>query len=82
MLSTCICTKPLTWSCTTSFIRDYSFISLTQRLLRDKSRQVLGKGREIFRLEDTDGRVLAKRCEILQGAQMDTARGSEREMSC
>ena len=27
--------------------------------------QVLGKGREIFCLEDTDGQVLAKGCEIL-----------------
>jgi len=48
-----------------SFVRDYSFISLTQSLLRNKSRQVLGKGREIFCLEDTDGQVLAKDCEIL-----------------
>ena len=46
-------------------VRDYSFISLTQSLLRNKSRQVLGKGREIFCLEDTDGQVLAKDCEIL-----------------
>ena len=46
-------------------VRDYSFISLTQSLLRNKSRQVLGKGREIFCLEDTDGQVLAKGCEIL-----------------
>ena len=45
-------------------VRDYSFISLTQSLLRNKSRQVLGKGREIC-LEDTDGQVLAKGCEIL-----------------
>lgn len=30
-----------------------------------ESRQVLGKGREIFCLEDTDGQVLAKDCEIL-----------------
>jgi len=48
---------------------------LTQSLLRNKSRQVLGKGREIFCLEDTEGQVLAKGCEILQGAQMDKARG-------
>jgi len=46
-------------------VRDYSFISLTQSLLRNKSRQVLGKGRKIFCLEDTDGQVLAKNCEIL-----------------
>ena len=46
-------------------VRDYSFISLTQSLLGNKSRQVLGKGREIFCLEDTDGQVLAKDCEIL-----------------
>jgi len=46
-------------------VRDYSFISLTQSLLGTKSRQVLGKGREIFCLEDTDGQVLAKDCEIL-----------------
>ena len=46
-------------------VRDFSFISLTQSLLRNKSRQVLGKGREIFCLEDTDGQVLAKGCEIL-----------------
>ena len=46
-------------------VKDYSFISLTQSLLRNKSRQVLGKGREIFCLEDTDGQVLAKGCEIL-----------------
>ena len=46
-------------------VRDYSFIWLTQSLLRNKSRQVLGKGREIFCLEDTDGQVLAKGCEIL-----------------
>jgi len=45
-------------------VRDYSFISLSQSLLRNKSRQVLGKGREIC-LEDTDGQVLAKGCEIL-----------------
>jgi len=47
-------------------------------LLRNKSRQVLGKGREIFCLEDTDGQVLAKDCEILSGAQMDKARGNKR----
>ena len=41
------------------FVRDYSFISLTQSLLRNKSRQVLGKGRGIFCLEDTDGQVLS-----------------------
>ena len=52
-------------------VRDYSFISLTQSLLRNKSRQVLGKGREIFCLEDTDGQVLA-----------DKTRGIEREISC
>ena len=52
-------------SCNEVFIRDYSFISLTQSLLRNKSRQVLGKGRETFCLEDTDGQVLAKGCEIL-----------------
>ena len=46
-------------------VRDYSFISLTQSLLRNKSRQVLGKGREILCLEDTDGQVLVKGCEIL-----------------
>jgi len=46
-------------------VRDYSFISLTQSLLRNKSRQVLGKGREFFCLEHTDGQVLAKDCEIL-----------------
>jgi len=53
--------------CNTSWmvVRDYSFKSLTQSLLRNKSRQVLGKGREIFCLEDTDGQVLAKDCEIL-----------------
>ena len=45
-------------------VRDYSFISLTQSLLRNKSRQVLGKGTEIC-LEDTDGQVLAKDCDIL-----------------
>jgi len=39
-------------------VRDYSFISLTQSLLRSKSRQVLGKGRETCCLEDTDGQVL------------------------
>ena len=50
---------------TMAVVRDYSFISLTQSLLRNKSRQVLGKGREIFCLEDTDGQVLAKDCEIL-----------------
>jgi len=49
----------------TPSVRDYSFISLTQSLLRNKSRQVLGKGREIFCREDTDGQVLAKDCEIL-----------------
>ena len=49
-------------------VRDYSFISLTQSLLRNKSRQVLGKGREIFCLEDTDGQVLA-----------DKTRGIERD---
>ena len=52
-------------------VRDYSFISLTQSLLGNKSRQVLGKGREIFCLEDTDGQVLA-----------DKTRGIEREISC
>jgi len=46
-------------------VRDYSFIWLTQSLLRNKSRQVPGKGREIFSLEDIDGQVLAKGCEIL-----------------
>ena len=46
-------------------VRDYSFISLTQSLLRNKSRQILGKGREIFCLEDTDGQVLAKDCDII-----------------
>jgi len=45
-------------------VRDYSYISLTQSVLRNKSNQVLGKGREIC-LEDTDGQVLAKGCEIL-----------------
>jgi len=63
-------------------VRDYSFISLTQSLLRNKSRQVLGKGREIFHLKDTDGQVLAKGCEILLGAQMDKAKGNERGISC
>ena len=48
-------------------------------MLRKKSRQVLGKGREIFCLEDTDGQVLAKGCEILLGAQMDKAREKERD---
>jgi len=48
-----------------TLVRDYCFISLTQSLLRNKSRQVLGKGREIFCLEDTDGQVLAKDCEII-----------------
>ena len=51
---------------------------MTQSLLRNKSKQVLGKGREIFCLEDTDGQVLAKDCEILSGAQMDKARGNKR----
>ena len=46
-------------------VRDYLFIWLIQGLLRNKSRQVLGKGKEIFCLEDTDGQVLAKGCEIL-----------------
>jgi len=50
---------------THAHVRDYSFVSLTQSLLRNKSRQVLGKGREIFCLEDTDGQVLAKGCEFL-----------------
>ena len=51
-------------------------------MLRNKSRQVLGKGREIFCLEDTDGQVLAKGCEILLGAQMDKARGNKRGIGC
>ena len=62
-------------------VRDYSFIWLTQSLLRNKSRQVLGKGGEIC-LEDTDGQILAKCWEILLGAQMDKARGNERGISC
>ena len=41
-------------------VRDYSFISLTQSLLGNKFRKVLGKGREIFCLEDTDGQVWLK----------------------
>ena len=41
------------------------FYIIDSKLLRNKSRQVLGKGREIFCLEDTDGQVLAKDCEIL-----------------
>jgi len=45
-------------------VRDNSFILLTQSLLRNKFRQVLGKGKEIC-LEDSDGQVLAERCEIL-----------------
>jgi len=50
-------------------VRDYSFISLTQSLLRNKSRQVLGKGRETRLKETPASKRNAKEKHLEQVAQ-------------
>ena len=51
------------WCC--AVCKRLFFYITDSQCAEEKSRQVLGKGREIFCLEDTDGQVLAKGCEIL-----------------